>query len=230
MTFDRERERHILMGREVIRNEARALEEAAKNLGHDFVEGVEMIARVGGQVVTIGIGKSGHVAAKMAAMLACTGTPASYLHAGEAVHGDLGGLRKGDVVVAFSHSGETPEIVALLPVIKRLAVPIVAITDGQRSTLSLVANVVIVAGETAAADPISLAPTASTAAAMAIGDAIALAVAQHKGYSVSDFEHHPGGALGKLMKSVYGQTDEPGRPLGGRAKRPDDTFSGEPDP
>lgn len=230
MTFDRERERHILMGREVIRNEARALEEAAKDLGHDFVQAVEMIARVSGQVITLGIGKSGNVAAKMAAMLACTGTPASFLHAGDAVHGELGGLRKGDIVVAFSHSGDTPEIVALLPVIKRLDVPVIAITDGRRSTLSLVANVVILPGEVSAADPISLAPTASTAAAMALGDAIALAVAQHKGYSVSDFEHHPGGALGKLMESVYGHTDELGRPIGRRTTKGEDKFSGEPDP
>lgn len=210
MTFDKEQDRHIVMGRQVIRNEARALNEAAEGLGHDFVEAVEMVARVSGQVITMGIGKSGHVAAKMAAMLACTGTPASFVHPGDAVHGDLGGLRKGDILIAVSHSGETPEIVSLLPVIKRFDIPIIAITDGARSTLSLVGNVVIAPGQTSAADPIGLAPTASTAAAMAIGDALALAVAQHRGYGVADFEHHPGGALGKLMASIYGQTDSDG--------------------
>jgi arabinose-5-phosphate isomerase len=207
MNFDRDQERHILMGRQVIRNEARALGEAADALGHDFVQAVEMVARVAGQVLTMGIGKSGHVGAKMAAMLSSTGTPASFVHPGDAIHGDLGGLRKGDIVIAISHSGETPEIISLLPVIKRFDIPIIAITDVERSTLSLVANVVILPGKTSASDPIGLAPTASTAAAMAIGDALALAVAQHRGYTVADFEHHPGGALGKLMESVYGRVD-----------------------
>jgi arabinose-5-phosphate isomerase len=203
MTFDRDRERHIIMGREVIRNEAHALEEAANNLGHDFIDAVEMIARCEGRIVVCGIGKSGHVAAKIATMLASTGTPAAFLHAGEAVHGDLGGLRKGDIVVAISHSGENPELVALLPVFKRLDLPVIAITDNERSTLSLVANIVLLPGKTASNDPIGLAPTASSVVAMAIGDAIALAVAQHRGLSVADFEHHPGGALGRLMEAVY---------------------------
>jgi len=210
MTFDRDRERHIMMGRQVIRNEARALEEAANNLGHDFVAAVELIARCEGQVVACGIGKSGHLAAKIAMMLASTGTPATFLHAGEAVHGDIGGVRKKDVVIAISHSGESPEMIALMPVFKRFELPVILITDSVKSTLSLVSNIVLVPGKTAAADPIGLAPTASSAAAMAIGDAIALAVAQHRGYSVADFQHHPGGALGKLMESVYGTVQESG--------------------
>ena len=208
MTFDRDRERHIIMGRQVIRNEARALEEAANNLGHDFIDAVELIARCEGQVVACGIGKSGHVAAKIAMMLASTGTPATFLHAGEAVHGDLGGVRKKDVVIAVSHSGENPEMIALMPVFKRFELPVITITDNVKSTLSLVSNIVLVPGKTSAADPIGLAPTASAAAAMAIGDAIALAVAQHRGYSVADFQHHPGGALGKLLESVYGSVED----------------------
>lgn len=203
--FDRDRQKHLLLGREVIRNEARALEETAAALGSDFVEAVETIATHTGLLAVAGIGKSAHVARKIAATFAATGRPASFLHAGEAVHGDLGGLRKGDLVLMLSHSGETPEIVALLPMLKRLEIQIIAITDNARSTLSLVANIVIVPGQRAADDPISLAPTASTAAALAIGDALALAVAQHKGYTIADFEHHPGGALGKLMESVYGE-------------------------
>jgi arabinose-5-phosphate isomerase len=191
----------------VIRNEARALEEAANNLGHDFIDAVEMIARCEGQIVVCGIGKSGHVAAKIATMLASTGTPATFLHAGEAVHGDLGGVRKKDIIVAVSHSGENPELLALMPVLKRFDLPIIAITDNPKSTLSLVSNIVLVPGKTASGDPIGLAPTASAAAAMAIGDAIALAVAQHRGLSVADFEHHPGGALGKFMESVYGRSE-----------------------
>ena len=201
--FDRDRERHIALGREVIRNEARALDETALALGSDFADAVELIAETRGRVVACGLGKSGHVAAKIAATFASTGTPATFLHAGEAVHGDLGGVRKGDVVLAISHSGETPELVALLPVFKGLALPIIAITDQFKSTLSLVADVVLLPGATAAADPIGLAPTASTAAALALGDALALAVAQHRGYTLSDFEHHTGGALGRLMQSVY---------------------------
>jgi arabinose-5-phosphate isomerase len=203
MTFDRDREKHILLGRQVIRQEARALEEAANALGHDFVDAVEMIATNHGRLVTTGVGKSGQVARKIAAMFSSTGTPASFLHASEGVHGDLGGLRKGDVVIVVSHSGETPEVTALLPMLKQLGLPVIAITDGAKSTLALVANVVLSAGTTAAADPIGLAPTASAAAATAIGDAMALGVAQHRGYKLQDFEHHPGGALGKLMESVY---------------------------
>jgi arabinose-5-phosphate isomerase len=203
MTYDRDRERHILLGRQVIRQEARALEEAANALGHDFVDAVEMIATNKGRTVTTGVGKSGQVARKIAAMLSSTGTPTSFLHASEGVHGDLGGLRKGDLVIAVSHSGETPEVTALLPMLKQLALPVIAITDNAKSTLALVANVLLLPGATSAADPIGLAPTASAAAATAIGDAMALAVAQHRGYKLADFEHHPGGALGKLMESVY---------------------------
>ncbi len=209
MTFDRDRERHILLGREVIRNEARALEEAAAGLGHDFVDAVERIAANRGRLVTTGIGKSGHVARKIAATFSSTGTPATFLHASEAVHGDLGGLRKGDAVLAVSHSGESPEIVAMLPMLKQLDLPVIAITDNAQSTLALVANIVVMPGVTSANDPIGLAPTASSAAAMAIGDALALAVAQHRGYTAQHFEHHPGGALGKLMETVYGPGVDP---------------------
>jgi arabinose-5-phosphate isomerase len=208
MTFDTDHDRHILLAREVIRNEARALDEAAANIGHDFVEAVEMIATNKGRLGVIGIGKSGHVARKLAATFAATGTPATFIHAAELVHGDLGGLQKGDVAVIVSHSGETPEIVALLPMLKRMELPIIAITDGERSTLALVANVVVVPGSVSRADPIGLAPTASSAAALAIGDAMALAVAQHHGYTTADFEHKPGGALGKIMDSVYRKPTE----------------------
>ncbi|MEX0750314.1 MAG: SIS domain-containing protein [Dehalococcoidia bacterium] len=202
-TFDPDHERHILLAREVIKNEARALDEAAANIGHDFVEAVEMIATSHGALGIIGVGKSGHVARKLSSTFASTGTPATFLHAGDVVHGDLGGLHKGDTVMIISHSGETPEIVALLPMVKRMDLPIIAITDGARSTLALVANIVVVPGNVSRADPIGLAPTASSAAALAIGDAMALAVAQHHGYTTADFEHKPGGALGRLMESVY---------------------------
>jgi len=205
-TFDPDHERHILLARELIRNEARALEEVAASIGHDFVEAVEMIATNKGLLGIIGIGKSGHVARKMAATFASTGTPAAFMHAAEVVHGDLGGLRKGDVVVIVSHSGETPEIVALLPMVKGLQLPVIAITDDPQSTLALVANIAVVPGSVSRADPIGLAPTASAAAALAIGDALALAVAQHRGYTTDDFEHRPGGALGKIMESVYGKS------------------------
>ncbi len=207
--FDRDRERHLLLGREVIRNEARALDEAAKGLGRDFIDAAEMIAKHPGLLVTTGVGKSGHIARKIAATFASTGRPASFLHTSEAVHGDLGGLRKGDIVLALSHSGETPEVIAVLPMLKAIEIQIIAITDNARSTLALVANVVITPGRISADDPIGLAPTASAAAALAIGDALALAVAQHKGYTVADFAHHPGGALGKLMESVYGDRRDP---------------------
>lgn len=201
--FDKDRERHILIAREVIRNEARALEDAAAAIGSEFVEAVELMARCSGQVIVCGVGKSGHIAAKIASTLSSTGTPASYLSAAEAIHGDLGGIRKGDIVLAISHSGENPELVAVLPLFKQFEVPVIAITDNVRSTLSLVSNITLLPGRTAEADPIGLAPTASAAAALAIGDALALAIAQHRGYTARDFEHHPGGAIGKLMESVY---------------------------
>jgi arabinose-5-phosphate isomerase len=202
--YDRDRERHILLAREVIRNEARALEEVAEGIGADFVEAVELLSRCTGQVVVCGVGKSGHVGAKIASMLSSTGTPASYISAAEAVHGDLGGLRKSDIVIAISHSGENLEMLAVLPMFKRMELPVIAITDNVKSTLSLIANIVLLPGTTSQADPIGLAPTASTMTAMALGDALALAIAQHRGYTVKDFEHHPGGAMGKLMESVYG--------------------------
>lgn len=201
--FDQDRERHIVIAREVIRNEARALEEAAAAIGTDFVDAVEAMARCPGQIVCCGVGKSGHVAAKIASMLSSTGTPSSFLSSAEAVHGDLGGLRKGDIVLAVSHSGENPEMLSVLPLFKRFDVEVIAITDNPLSTLALVSNITISGGNRAQSDPISLAPTASASAALAIGDALALAIAQHRGYSAADFEHHPGGALGKLMASIY---------------------------
>lgn len=201
--FDQDRERHIVIAREVIRNEARALDEAAAAIGTDFVDAVEAMARCDGQIVCCGVGKSGHVAAKIASMLSSTGTPSSFLSSAEAVHGDLGGLRKGDIVLAVSHSGENPELLSVLPLFKRFDVEVIAITDNPLSTLALVSNITILGGNGAQSDPISLAPTASASTALAIGDALALAIAQHRGYTVADFEHHPGGALGKLMASIY---------------------------
>ncbi|MEK7693697.1 MAG: SIS domain-containing protein [Chloroflexota bacterium] len=203
--FARHRERHIIMAREVIRNEARALEETAEAIGTDFADAVELMAACTGQIVVCGVGKSGHVAAKIASTLSSTGTPASFLDAADAVHGDLGGLRKGDIVLAISHSGENPELLAVLPLFKHFDVQVIAITDNIKSTLSLVSNIALFPGKTSGADPIGLAPTASSAAALAIGDGLALAIAQHRGYTVADFEHHPGGAIGKLMESVYGR-------------------------
>jgi arabinose-5-phosphate isomerase len=207
--FSKERSRHLLIAREIIRNEARALEEAAASIGPEFVEAVETMAACTGQVVVCGVGKSGHIAAKIASTLSSTGTPASFLSAAEAIHGDLGGVRKGDIILAISHSGENPELLAVLPLFKQFEVPLIAITDNVASTLSLVSNITLLPGRTAAADPIGLAPTASSIAALAIGDALALAIAQHRGYTVADFEHRPGGAIGKLMQSVYGRK-EPG--------------------
>jgi len=203
--FERHRGQHILLAREVILNEARALSETAEGIGADFADAVELMVQCKGQIVTCGVGKSAHIAAKVASTLSSTGTPASFLNANEAVHGDLGGLRKGDIVLVVSHSGENPEILAVLPLFKRLELPVIAITDNLQSTLSLVSNIVLIPGTRSHADPIGLAPTASSAAAMAIGDSLALAIAQHRGLTVKDFEHRPGGALGKLMDSVYGR-------------------------
>lgn len=203
---DSEQDRHIRLGREVIRTEARALNEVASALGKDFVAAVELIASSNGRVCVVGVGKSAHICSKVASMFSSTGMPAFFLRATEAMHGELGPLRKGDVVVTVSHSGESPEIVALLPAFEKFELPLITITDHRNSTIGRASQVVIESGSTAQDDPISLAPTASAAAALALGDALALAVAQHNGFTPADFAlYRPGGELGQLIESVYSE-------------------------
>jgi arabinose-5-phosphate isomerase len=193
----------VAHARRVLAIEAAAIERMAARLDGSFARAVELIAGSPGKVVVTGVGKSGHVCRKIAATLASTGTPAFFLHAAEALHGDLGMLARGDLVLAVSNSGETPEIVALLPVAKRLALPLVAVTGRRDSTLGRAADVVLDVSVPEEACPLGLAPTASTTATLAMGDALAVALLEHRGFRPEDFAAlHPAGTLGRRLLRV----------------------------
>src|SRR5215472_9827256 len=180
--------------------EARAVEALAPRLGPEFAHACRICLACRGRVVVTGMGKSGHVAGKIAATLASTGTPAFFLHPAEAGHGDLGMITRADVVLALSNSGETPELVLLLPHLKRLAVPLIVMTGKSEATLARAANVTLDVGVAEEACPLNLAPTASTTATLAMGDALAVAVLEARGFTRADFARsHPGGSLGRRL-------------------------------
>jgi arabinose-5-phosphate isomerase len=161
---------------------------------------VRAILKVSGRVVVMGMGKSGHVGRKITATLASTGTPAMFVHPAEASHGDLGMVKDGDLVIAISNSGESDELAAILPVLKRQGVPLVAITGGSQSTLAKHADIVLDSAVAKEACPLNLAPTASTTAQMALGDALAVALLDARGFRAEDFARsHPGGSLGRRL-------------------------------
>ena len=190
----------LALARNVLETEANAIRSLAARLGTPFVAALELMLRCRGRVVVSGIGKSGHVARKLAATLASTGTPAFFVHPAEAGHGDLGMITADDVVVMLSNSGETDELVLLTPHLKRQGAKLIALTGNDRSTLAQSADVHLDAGVDAEACPLGLAPTASTTAALALGDALALALLDARGFSVDDFARsHPGGALGRRL-------------------------------
>src|SRR5665647_2291929 len=190
----------IRLARETLDIEAAAVLGLKQHLGHAFARGVEMMLQVRGRVVVMGMGKSGHVGRKMAATLASTGTPAMFVHPGEASHGDLGMIKSVDLVLAISNSGETEELIAILPVLKRLGVPLIAMTGKAESTLSRHADVFLNCGVEKEACPLNLAPTASTTAQLALGDALAVALLDARGFKEEDFARsHPGGALGRKL-------------------------------
>ena len=169
-------------------------------LGAPMVDAVQIILSAPGRVVVTGIGKSGHVGRKLAATLASTGTPAFFVHPAEASHGDMGMIAADDVVIALSNSGEVAEVNALLTPIKRVGAKIIAITGNEQSTLATEADVTLNAGVAEEACPLGLAPTASTAAAMALGDALAMALLEARGFTAEDFARsHPGGSLGRRL-------------------------------
>ncbi|SDJ01371.1 SIS domain-containing protein [Variovorax sp. OV700] len=169
-------------------------------VGPSFVDAVRKILEVRGRVVVMGMGKSGHVGRKIAATLASTGTPAMFVHPAEASHGDLGMIKAVDLVLAISNSGEVDELTVILPVVKRQGVPLIAITGRVDSTLARHADIVIDAGVAKEACPLNLAPTASTTAQMAMGDALAVALLDARGFGSEDFARsHPGGALGRKL-------------------------------
>jgi arabinose-5-phosphate isomerase len=193
-------ERILQMARETLEIEAAAVHQLSARLSDSFVQAVQRILRVQGRVVVMGMGKSGHVGRKMAATLASTGTPALFVHPAEASHGDLGMVQSQDLVLALSNSGESDELTAILPVLKRLGIPLVAITGGLQSTLAQHADIVLDSGVTKEACPLNLAPTASTTAQLALGDALAVALLDARGFRAEDFARsHPGGALGRRL-------------------------------
>ncbi|GAA5241572.1 KpsF/GutQ family sugar-phosphate isomerase [Burkholderia mallei] len=180
--------------------EANAVRALAEQLDGEFVAAVGLLLNCRGRVVVSGIGKSGHIARKIAATLASTGTPAFFVHPAEASHGDLGMVTKDDVFVAISNSGESEELVAILPLIKRLGAKLIAMTGRPASSLATLSDVHLNAGVAKEACPLNLAPTASTTAALALGDALAVAVLDARGFGSDDFARsHPGGALGRRL-------------------------------
>lgn len=187
-------------GIDTITLEIEALKRVMGRLGDDFVEAVELIIACKGRVVVTGMGKSGLIGKKIAATLASTGTPAFFLHPAEGMHGDLGMLVKGDVVIAISNSGETDELKVLLPIIKRLGSGLISIVGNLNSTLADKSDCSIDASVEREANVLNLAPTSSTTAALAIGDALAMALVERRGFKAEDFALlHPSGALGKRL-------------------------------
>ncbi len=190
----------LALARQVLEIEADAVRALAARLGEPFLAAVELIISSTGRVVVTGMGKSGHVGGKIASTLASTGTPAFFMHPGEASHGDLGMIAAGDVVVAISNSGESDEILRVLPLIKRRGAKVVAITGRPRSTLATEADVHLDAAVEKEACPMNLAPTASTTAVLALGDALAVALLDTRGFGEDDYAmHHPGGTLGRKL-------------------------------
>src|SRR5215467_3805152 len=192
--------RALALARDVLATEAAAIGGLAARIGEPFVAAVALMLHCRGRVVVSGIGKSGHVARKLAATLASTGTPAFFVHPAEASHGDLGMIAPGDVVVMLSNSGETDELLLLTPHLKRQGAKIVALTGNEQSSIAQAADVHLDAAVDSEACPLGLAPTASTTATLALGDALALALLDARGFSVDDFARaHPGGALGRRL-------------------------------
>jgi arabinose-5-phosphate isomerase len=188
------------LGLAVIRTENQAIAALQDRIGDAFVRACEFMLKCEGRIVVIGMGKSGHIGSKIAATLASTGSPAFFVHPGEASHGDLGMITLKDVVLALSNSGETEEILLILPLIKRLAIPLISLIGNKHSTLAKAATVNIDVSVEKEACPLGLAPTSSTTAALVMGDALAIALLSLKEFSAEDFARsHPGGLLGRRL-------------------------------
>jgi arabinose-5-phosphate isomerase len=195
-----ESERLQALGLAVIRHESEAVSSLASRINHDFARACNFMLNCKSRVVVLGMGKSGHIGHKIAATLASTGSPAFFVHPGEASHGDLGMIIASDVVLALSNSGETTELLTILPLIKRLGVPLIAMTGNKDSNLAREADVHIDVSVEQEACPLNLAPTSSTTAALAMGDALAIALLEARGFTESDFaKSHPGGTLGRRL-------------------------------
>ena len=193
----------LAVARQVLEIEARALHHVISRLDAAFATAVEKILACKGRVVVSGLGKTGHIARKIASTMASTGTPAFFVHAAEASHGDLGMVTRDDVILALSHSGESSELLAIVPVLKRQGAVLIAMTGNAASSLAAQADVHLYAGVEVEACPLNLAPTASTTAALALGDALAVALMRARGFTRDEFAlSHPGGALGRRLLTL----------------------------
>ena len=191
---------YIELGLAVLKTEAEAIAALTERLDQSFHDACELILKCDGRIVVTGMGKSGHIGNKIAATLASTGTPSFFMHPGEASHGDLGMITADDLVIALSNSGETSEITLLLPLLKRLGIPLLALTGKPASTLARSANIHLDVSVAKEACPLGLAPTSSTTATLAMGDALAVAILEARGFTEEDFAlSHPGGDLGRRL-------------------------------
>jgi len=190
----------ISIGKKVLDIESIAIAKLKHQLDNNFDIACQLCLDCNGKIIVMGIGKSGHIADKLAATLASTGTPSFFVHPGEASHGDLGMISKSDVVIALSNSGKTEEIVGLLPILKNMGIKIIAMTGDDNSKIATASDIHIDVGVEEEACPMNLSPTASTTAALAMGDAIAVALLEKRGFSIEDFaKSHPGGSIGKKL-------------------------------
>ena len=204
-TSDSARNEIVDYAREVLTHQARTLTAATPRLGNAFAQAVERLLNTRGRVIVTGMGKPGYIAHKIAATFASTGTPSFWLHPAEAVHGDLGMVTPSDTLLILSNSGETPEIVALLPTLKRIGLPLIALCGNPTSTLARHSDVVIDAGVEEECCPLKLAPMDSTTLALALGDALAVALMKMRDFKREDFAfRHPGGSLGKRLLLTVG--------------------------
>lgn len=193
----------ITLAKKVLSVEAQAVQKLGKRIGHDFEHALDLMERCSGRIVVTGMGKPGFIGRKIAATFASTGTPSLFMHPAEAIHGDLGMVTKQDIVLAISNSGETEEITKLLSTIKKIGAKLIALTGNVKSTLAKNSDVVLNVGLEREACPWNLAPTASTTASLAMGDALAVCLAKRKGFREEDFAFlHPGGSLGKKLLKV----------------------------
>lgn len=200
MSKQNSKQDYIATGRDVIDVETQALQSLSARLDEKFQRACEICMDCRGRIVVVGMGKSGHIGSKIAATLASTGSPAFFVHPGEASHGDLGMITGQDVVLAISNSGETGEILTILPLIKRLGVPLIGMAGKPDSTLARTATVNLDVSVDKEACPLNLAPTASTTVALAMGDALAVALLEARGFTAEDFARsHPGGSLGRRL-------------------------------
>ena len=200
MSEDLSNEELLALARETLDIEARAIEGVRDRLADAFADACRLCMDIEGRVVVTGMGKSGHIGTKISATLASTGTPSFFMHPAEASHGDLGMITRHDLLLAISYSGETQEVVTILPLVKRMGAKLVTMTGNPKSTLAKTADVHLDVGVTEEACPLNLAPTASTTATLAMGDALAVALLKSRGFTAEDFAmSHPSGSLGKRL-------------------------------